>query len=364
MKRSLGRCFVFLICLVLLPGLAMLVSPVFPAEVPSLKSGTGFHWQKGFGRWQLLNRPEAASSEGEGATPPAELVLPAAYRVLDAESGEVLSLSPAEYIIGVLAGEMPASYEEEALKAQAVAAHSYALWQAGRQLEDPDPALKGAILSTDPGSFQAYLSEEDRRALWGDSFEVNEEKLRSAVEEVISLILTYNGEPVAAAFHALSSGETESAETVWGQAEPCLTPVSSPWDAESPDLTAETAFTSQEASAILSAHLESPVLEEDPSEWITVLKRTDSGTVAAARAGGAEVTGTEIREWFGLPSANFEVSISDGAIVFTTKGKGHGVGMSQYGANAMAAEGKAFSEILLYYYPGAELTVLQTSEGG
>lgn len=366
MRHRLSRCIIFLLCLALLPGLPLLAAPIFPTVTPSLSAQTG-----------MLDFPEGAetilredssdlsstvsvSQDTAEEAKLSDISLPPYYLILDIESDSVLHLTPAEYIMGVTAAEMPISYETEALKAQAVAAHSYALWQMGRQLKNPDPSLKGAFLSTDSAHFQAYLSEEERQALWGDAFEEKEAKLQEAVNSVINQILTYQGDPVAAAFHALSAGETESAENVWGQAEACLTSVTSPWDAESPELTAETIFTVQEAAAILSARLETPQMGEDPSTWITIQKRSASGMVTEAQAGGTVVSGTELREWFGLPSANFEVTFSDDAFCFTTKGKGHGVGMSQYGANAMALEGSSFSEILLHYYSGAVISVLQS----
>ncbi len=366
MRHRLSRCIIFLLCLALLPGLPLLAAPIFPAVTPSLSAQMGMaDFPEGAetilpeGSSDMTSLPSASDGRSE-QTEASDISLPHYYLILDVESDSVLQLTPAEYIMGVTAAEIPISYETEALKAQAVAAHSYALWQMGRQLKNPDSSLKGAFLSTDSAHFQAYLSEEERKTLWGDGFEEKETKLREAVQSVINQILTYQGEPVAAAFHALSAGETESAENVWGQAQACLTPVSSPWDADNPELTAETVFTVQEAAAILSARLEAPQMSEDPSEWITIQKRSASGMVTEAQAGGTTVSGTELREWFGLPSANFEVAFSDDAFCFTTKGKGHGVGMSQYGANAMALEGSDFSEILLHYYPGAVISVLQS----
>ena len=383
MKQTLLRCTAFLLCLVLLPALPLLSKPSLSHAAPfSLLPGTGIpisFSSSGSGLAALLNtessvpaeaavssgpesQPGSAVSDDASNTPePVEssLILPSHYLVLDSKTEELLQLTPKEYLLGVTAAEMPASYEPEALKAQAVAAHSYALWQMGLQLQTPDPDLKGAFLSTDPAHFQAYLSEEERRGLWGGRFDEYETKLRAAVDAVAGLVLTSGGEPVAAAFHALSSGKTEAAETVWGRAEACLLSVSSPWDAESPDLTVETAFTLPEVSAILSAHLESPALAEDPAQWITVLSRSPSGAVTETETAGAKVTGGEIRKWFGLPSSNFSVACSGDSFLFTTRGKGHGVGLSQYGANAMAAQGSTFSEILLHYYSGAQLTAVQ-----
>lgn len=367
MKHRLLRCAAFLFCLGTLPALPLLAEPVrFPHFAPVL----GTSWQAP--AWPQNPRApgapqdDPADTQSEPFLPQetpeksAQLQLPTRYLILDADTGEVLRLTPAEYLLGVTAAEMPASYAPEALKAQAVAAHSYALWQMGVQLSAPDPALKGAFLSTDPARFQAYLSEEDRRELWGDAFDEYEKKLQTAVEEAADLVLTSGGKPVAAAFHALSSGRTEAAADVWGQALPCLVSVESPWDKDSPDQTAEVSFTPEEAAAILSAHLENPVFDEEPGSWITVLTRSEGGAVLKARAAGTDVSGRELREWFGLPSADFSLKWDGELFRFTVRGKGHGVGMSQYGANAMAGLGEDFTAILRHYYPGAELMQVGT----
>lgn len=288
------------------------------------------------------------------------LTLPAVYQILDANTGKVLRLTPQEYLIGVTAAEMPASYEPEALKAQAVAAHSYALWQMGVQSADPDPELKGALLSTDPSRFQAYLSFEERQSLWGKQAEAYEKKLRSAVEAVTEILLTYEKKPIAAAFHAISSGKTEAAEDVWGAFSPCLVSVESALDKDSSAFSQTLSFSAEEAASILKVRLKEPELSGSPAEWIRPLTRSAAGSVLTASAGGKTVSGQELRQWFSLPSANFAVSATKDGICFQTKGIGHGVGMSQYGANAMATEGKSFSEILLHYYPGAELTQVKT----
>ncbi len=366
MKHSLLRCVAFLFCLCVFPALPLLEKPV---RFPSFLSVERTSWPKL--RWSQNARTEGGPSATETepfltlsvpeSTPKiptenASPTLPSRYLILDSDTGKLLRLTPTEYLLGVTAAEMPASYEPEALKAQAVAAHSYALWQMGVQLSAPDPALKGAFLSTDPARFQAYLSQAARRELWGADFAFCEEKLRAAVEAVTGLVLTRDGKPVAAAFHALSSGRTEAAEDVWGQSIPCLVSVESPWDTASPDQIKTKTFSREEAAAILSAKLKDPELGGDPRRWITVQTRSEGGSVLHARAAGAEVSGRDLREWFGLPSTVFSINWDGETFRFTVRGKGHGVGMSQYGANAMAGEGSDFSQILRHYYPGAELT--------
>ena len=237
-SRTLARCAAFLGAMALLPAAPLAAAVRAPADMPPLFGGNyAFRFAEEEAVPEAIPSAPSAESPPEESAPasrPAEsapeslppkesapessalpesgasLSLPAAYKVLDAGSGEVMSLSPFAYICGVTAAEIPMSFHPEAVKAQAVAAHSYALRQMGLQLQNPDPDLKGAFLSTDPAHFQSYLSEEERRELWGEAFEENEAALESAVEEVLGCILVYEGEPAAAAFHSISSGRTES----------------------------------------------------------------------------------------------------------------------------------------------------------
>lgn len=380
MKRhTITRCIAFLGAMALLPALPLAAGVCLPAASPDLwPEKTSFSFRPSGSAWfpalpdtELLSpadSPDAEISAAESApakAPEAEpsalpqsgaaLTLPPAYRVLDAESGTVMALSPFDYICGVTAAEIPITFHPEAIKAQAVAAHSYALRQVGLQLQNPDPDLKGAYLSTDPAHFQAYLSREERQSLWGEQFEQNEGILEAAVSEVLGCILVSGGEPVAAAFHSISSGRTESAADVWGRDLPCLAAVDSPEDAENPQMYSEVTVSTAEAAAILSSCAEGVTLPEDPAGWIAVTSRTESGMVKAAKVGGAEVSGDTLRTAFGLASANFTVSCGGGQLTFSVKGRGHGVGMSQYGADAMAQAGSSWREILARYYPGAEI---------
>lgn len=277
------------------------------------------------------------------------------YLVQNDTTGEVLKLSPVEYIVGVVAGEMPALYHEEALKAQAVAAHSYALRQIGDTLKKNDPEMQGAYLSTDPTRFQAYLSKEERKNYWGDAANVYEEKVTKAVSEVIEFAMTYEEEPILAAFHAISSGTTESAETVWGQSVPYLVPVQSEGDALSPQYEAEQLLTDTEVAHSLQKAYPDIKFNKDRSKWFTELTYTPSGTVSTLKAGNVSMTGIELRKALGLRSACFTIALKDTGFLFSTRGYGHDVGMSQYGADYMARQGKSYKEILEHYYPGVEL---------
>ena len=259
------------------------------------------------------------------------------------DSGAI-SMSMDEYLVGVLAGEMPASFPEEALKAQAVASRSYAetLLRRGKH---------GANALCAAGSCcQSWKNEEERRALWGSDFERYEAKLRACAEATEGLLLLYNEEPIEACFHASSRGSTESSEAVWGNALPYLVAVSSPESCESvPKLMSAVSFGAEELAAALGA--------DSSAEPVGECVRDAAGRVETIVLLGRECGGRELRELLGLRSTDFTVEYGDGQFRFTVYGYGHGVGMSQYGAKLMAEQGSGFREILAHYYPGTEIGV-------
>lgn len=276
-------------------------------------------------------------------------------KVLDYTSGQVSELSLRDYVIGAVLGEMPAAYHEEALKAQAVAARTYAVRRREKQRLSPDPELMGADISNDSSKYQAYFTPEQAKAFYGEGYEAYYEKAAAAVDATGNDVLVYEGEPIVAAFHSTSGGKTESAEVVWGNPVDYLVPVESESDEKSPSYLNEQTFTEAEAKARLETALKDADFGDDPSEWIKTEEKSASGTVTKMTAGGAGLTGAEFREIFSLRSANFTVEYEDGIFTVTTRGSGHGVGMSQYGANAMAKAGSDYKEILLHYYTGAEI---------
>lgn len=372
MKRKLWKGLIFCGAFVLLPAAALMQQEVHgePFFVPGAAPAFSFRFEGTNPLTFNKSSPESGSSfvhptdSGQNIpkkapeTSPSSLSLPTVYKILDKDTGKVLELTPKEYITGVVAAEMPVSFELEALKAQAVAAHSYALRQIGLQLKNPDESLKGAYLSTDPAHFQAYLSEKQREKRFGKNFDTQEKKISEAVNAVVNEILVYEEEPIAAAFHSISSGKTESAQTVWGKEIPYLIPVDSSIDRNNDKCKTISSFTEKEARAILESNLTDTDLSGKIAGWIQIGSRSDSGTVLNATVGGVQVNGRDIRTWFDLPSANFSVDTNGSGLSFTTYGYGHGVGMSQYGANDMAKEGKTYQEILAHYYPGTQLKVL------
>ena len=282
------------------------------------------------------------------------------FKLLLADSGEVVELSASDYIKGVVAAEIPMDYETEAIKAQAVAAHTYALRMRDIQKSGEDSSLNGADFSDDPSKYQAYVSREEFDKMYGDKAEEYWKKCSDAVDEVIGKVMLYEEQPIAAAFHSTSSGKTESAEVVWGNAFAYLVPVESAEDESAPGFQYEKKMTYAEVEEALKKAYPDIVLGGEKADLFKIEKTSDSGTVTEAKVGSMTLSGVQIRSALSLRSADFTVSYQPDvdAYTFTTKGLGHGVGMSQNGANQMAASGKKYEEILKHYYTGIELADL------
>ncbi len=272
------------------------------------------------------------------------------YKILDISSGVVMEVPVRDYVIGAVCAEMPAAFHEEALKAQAVAAHTYAERQRSLAKTSPDPTLLGADLSNDTSKYQGYFTESQMRHFFGENYDLYYEKISGAVDEVLPYILTYEGEPIISAFHSMSSGVTESAENAWGTAVDYLVPVDSECDMAAPKYTEEVSYEADFLRQRFEKVFEGVQLGENVGDWVVPMDISSSGTVLTASVGNLQVTGNDIRVALGLRSADFEVREEDGKLIFTTHGYGHGVGMSQYGANTMANEGKTWREILEHYY--------------
>ncbi len=277
------------------------------------------------------------------------------YRVLNCSTGEITEVSVRDYVIGAVAAEMPASFEEEALKAQAVAAHTYAERQRNLQKKAPDKTLGNADFSDDPNKYQGFFTNDKIRHYFGDNYDTYYNKIAAAVDEVLPYIIMYNDEPIIAAFHSMSSGKTESAENMWGTKVNYLVPVNSKSDKDAPNYIDETEISVDFVKARLEKVFEGVQLGDNPEKWIETGEKSPSGTVLKVTVGNEKVTGNDIRQAFGLRSADFTVEHKDNNFIFTTRGYGHGVGMSQYGANHMAKEGENWREILEHYYNDCEI---------
>lgn len=275
--------------------------------------------------------------------------------MLDTSTGDVLSLSMKDYIIGAVTAEMPASFEKEALKAQAVAVHTYAVRQQQAESQKPSPELCGAALSNDSDHYQAYFTKSQAMEFYGTGYENAYEKISSAVEEVLPYIITYDDKPILAAFCSMSSGQTESAANVWGQEVPYLIPADSSGDKSAPNYIWEKEFSKKELKSLLESAFSEGDFSSSKEDFIKIEKCSESGTVLSATVGGLKVSGQDIRNALSLRSASFEAEWNGDTCTITTKGYGHGVGMSQYGANAMAKSGADWKEILMHYYTDAKI---------
>ena len=252
------------------------------------------------------------------------------------------------YLTGVVLAEMPAFFETEALKAQAVAARTYA-WKA----RTTGGKHGNSALCADPGCCQAYLTEERYLAMGGTPEGL--EKVRSAVLATAGQVLTYGGELIEATYFSCSGGRTEDAAAVWGKEFPYLQSVDSPGEEAADHFTDTQAFSPGEFIAALGISDSG-----DPASWLGMTTYTEGGGVHTMVIGGRSFTGTELRSLLGLRSTAFSITVGETEISITTRGYGHRVGLSQFGADAMAVAGSSYQEILSHYYGGTEL--IQLSE--
>ena len=271
--------------------------------------------------------------------------------VFFADTGETRTLPMREYIICAVAGEMPVAYETEALRAQALA--SVTLTRYMKRHNRGDGSLSGAVISTDPGQYQGYLSVAEMRDRWGDHFESYYNKLCAAVDAVLPLQITYGGEPILAAFHAISPGVTETSETVWNKALPYLVNCDSAGDRLSPGYASYETVTPEVLLETLS--LTAPA-DAAPGEWLGEPEYSEAGTLLHVEICGVPFTGFSLRQAFSLRSAAIRLTYESETFLFSVSGYGHGVGLSQYGADYYARQGMDCAEITAHYYPGTEIT--------
>jgi stage II sporulation protein D len=254
-----------------------------------------------------------------------------------------------DYLVGVVASEMPADFNEEALKAQALTARTYIV----KQLMNKQNHLglpKGANVG-DSEMDQVYSSDDQLRKEWGSDYSRKRKKVLDAVRATSGQILTYNGEPIQASFFSTSNGYTENSEDYWPSELPYLRSVTSPWDKTSPKFNNQQVFNVKDFEAKLGVRL------GNGSTIGQIIARTTGKRVGkVAFSGGKVLTGKEIREKLGLKSSDFTWERKGNNIVIDTRGYGHGVGMSQYGANGMAAAGKTYKDIVQHYYTGVSIT--------
>ena len=295
---------------------------------------------------------DGADSEGNSQNPSS-----AEYKILNETTGAVDTVLVRDFLIGALASEMPLSYNDEALKAQVVAAHTYAEARKAREKSTPTAALLGADFSADPVHHKGYITKEDLQKMWGSEFKTNYAKTASVVDEVIDKLVLYKNAPALTCYFAVSCGNTEFSENVWSEPIPYLIQVDSAGDAAAEGFWQTVTFSAQNMMSLLQAGFSGLNLSSPPESWFGSPVYSAAGYVLTLPVGGAIVSGADFRSRLSLRSACFAIAYSPEKEEFTvtTKGYGHGVGMSQFGANLLAVKGKTYGEILAYYFPGTAL---------
>ena len=263
--------------------------------------------------------------------------------LLRTEDGTVRTMELEEYLTGVILAEMPADFEQEALKAQAVAARTFA-----RKAGITGGKHGDGSLCAQSGCCQGYITTW--QYLMNGGTDQNLNRVRRAVADTAGEVLTYEGELIEATYFACSGGKTEDAAAVWGAEYPYLVPVDSPGEEQAAHYRDTVCFTPQEFQTAIGRQLTG-----EPAGWFRNLHYTSGGGVESVEIGGEAYTGTELRGLLGLRSTAFSITITRDAIQLETKGYGHRVGMSQYGADAMAVSGSDYREILGHYYPGTDV---------
>ncbi len=338
MKRTILYAYIALMIAVGLPFLAN-------RSTPRAFSGGG----------EANPTPTAAVDEAPPLSPPpppqTERAAPPAPETIAVlkKDGAIDEMDMQEYLRGVVSAEMSAGFHPEALKAQAVAARSYAMYCASISKHGQ------AQVCTDYACCQAWQSEDERKTKWGESYAENERIISAAVEATRGEYLASGGAPVFAAFHSSSASRTENSADVWS-AVPYLVSVESPETAEDvPNYISVVRCSPIDfRDTVLSAHPEADFSGPEES-WTGETRLDASGRVASMILGGVSLEGKELRKLFSLRSTAFTLAYGAGVFTFTVTGYGHGVGMSQYGADKMARQGADYTEILAHYYPGTVL---------
>ena len=261
-------------------------------------------------------------------------------KVKDTKTNTIKNIDLEEYIIGVVAAEMPASFEEEALKAQAVASRTYAKYKMNNSSSDYD-------IVTDVSN-QSYITIEEMKNKWNNDFSIYYSKIKNAVLETKGQVMTYNDEVIEAYYFAMSNGYTEQASLVFSEDKDYLQSVESSYDnKELKNFEVTTEYTTEDVCNKLNINCDSLIISD--------IERSATNRVNYLTINNIKIKGTDFRSKLGLRSTDFSIEEADNKIYITTRGYGHGVGMSQYGANGMAKNGSTYEEILKYFYKNIEI---------
>lgn len=278
-------------------------------------------------------------------------------KVYDKTAGNIKEMYLEQYIACAAAGEMPAAFDSEAIKAQAVAARTYAY----RRMQGSGcSSAGGADICTSSAHCQAFLSVDEMKERWGERFDEYYTKIIDVVVKTRGQIVTYQGKPIDALYFSSSGGKTENAQNVYGNSLPYLVSVDGMDEEASREEAGKVKVSYAEALEKFDKLTGGTGLAADELKFsVSIEKRNDSGRVETVKAGGKNISGLKIRKAFGLKSTNFTMSFGDNYMVFETTGYGHGVGMSQYGANEMAKDGASYRQILEHFYTGIEIESIE-----
>ena len=317
---------------------------LLPALLTKRNMETSVETEKNASQEEIKNDKETAVSEYDYKNH-------GTIKLLHHETGEVEEVALDTYLCNVVSAEMPADYEFEALKAQAVVARTYTIYKIQNKKHE------NADICDDSTCCQAWVSKETRLARWEESQrETNWAKIEQCVKDTQGKIITYEGKPINAFFHANSGGTTELPVNVWGGTGlPYLQVVETAGEEGYTQYSSEVTLIQEELLNKLKAKYDDIQINFNDNEDVRILEYTDSNRVKTVKFGNHEISGVEARSLLGLKSTNFEIIKEGETIKFSVKGYGHGVGMSQTGADTMAKEGNNYEDIIKHFYVGVEI---------
>lgn len=267
--------------------------------------------------------------------------------VFNTQKNELQEMSLEEYILGVVAGEMPSEFNIEALKAQALAARTYTLMRTRAFGGAGCSKHPGADVCTDPAHCQAFRAPE--------SIKVNFDKYKEAVVKTKGEIIVYNDALIDAVFHSASGGKTENSEDIWSAKVPYLRSVISQYEEETKLISKKEVKTKEFIEAMKKLDDGVKLSSKNIKNQVKILDRSEGGRITKIEVGGRVMSGSDIRGALGLKSSNFNISYHGDAMLFTVTGNGHGIGLSQYGADGMGKKGYSYADIVKHYYQGVEI---------
>jgi stage II sporulation protein D len=301
------------------------------------------------------NKPQAAALPESSAVQGEKPADAQTVKIYFTDEKKLREYTMQEYMTGAVLAQMPADLEPAALQAQAILARTYALYRTQSESAHPTPALCGAVMSDDTKLYHGFFTEQQAKALYKDGYGKAREKIEQAVKAVQGKYLAYDGKPIIVAFHAVSDGHTRSAKDVWGQDIPYLASVESKLDEPLKQAVSKTEITSAQLKEKLGKVYDDITFAGSADSWLKITQTGEYGLVKQISVCGRQIPADELCEALDLSSQSFTFELSGDKFIFTCKGLGHMVGMSQLGANEMAKQGKTCEQILTHYFKGCKI---------